>query len=197
MKKSVTLTISIIVIVVMILCMRGCNAYNEMVALQEEATTAAANMQSVYQRRADLIPNLVQTVRGYAKHEEGTLKEIIEARSKATQITLDINDLTLEKIKDYQTAQGELSSALGKLIAIQEAYPDLKANEQFLNLQSQLEGCENRINESRNKYNITVQKYNTYIRQFPQNIFAGMFGFCKMAKFEAITDAEKVPEIKF
>lgn len=197
MKKSVTLTIGIIVVIVIVLCMGGCNAYNGMVAMQEEATTAAANMQSVYQRRADLIPNLVETVKGYAKHEEGTLKEVVEARSKATQITLDTSNLTSEKIKEFQAAQGELSSALGKLIAIREAYPDLKANEQFLNLQAQLEGCENRINEARNKYNTAVQRYNTSIRQFPKNIFAGVFGFDKMAKFEAAANADKAPEIKF
>jgi len=196
MKKASSLILGIIVIVI-ILCMAGCSAYNGMVSSQEEATTAAANVQSAYQRRADLIPNLVETVKGYAKHEEGTLTEVVNARSKATQITLDTENLTPEKLQEFQAAQGDLTTALGKLIAIQEAYPDLKANEQFMSLQTQLEGCENRINEARNRYNTVVQKYNTEIRSFPKNIFAGLFGFDKMTKFEAAAGADKAPEVKF
>jgi LemA protein len=168
-----------------------------MVGVQEQATTALANVQSTYQRRADLIPNLVETVKGYAAHEKQTLEDVVAARSKATSITLDPANMTPEKLKEFQQAQGELGSALGRLIAIQENYPDLKANENFKDLQVQLEGTENRINEARNKYNQAVQTYNVEIRSFPKNIFAGLFGFDKMNKFEAEAGAEKAPQVKF
>ena len=173
------------------------SAYNSMVDVQEKATTELANVQSAYQRRADLIPNLVETVKGYAKHEQETLENVVNARSKATQITLDAETLTPEKLKEFQEAQGELGSALGKLIAIQENYPDLKANENFQQLQVQLEGTENRINEARNKFNAAVQDYNLVIRSFPKNILAGFFNFDKMTKFEADAAAQKAPEVKF
>ena len=173
------------------------SAYNGMVSEQEKATTALANIQSTYQRRADLIPNLVETVKGYAAHEKQTLEDVVAARSKATSITLDPSNMTPEKLKEFQQAQGELGSALGRLIAIQENYPDLKANENFRDLQVQLEGTENRINEARNSYNAAVQKYNIVIRSFPKNLFAGMFGFDKMDKFEAEAGAEKTPQVKF
>ena len=172
-------------------------AYNGMVGVQEEATTALANVQSAYQRRADLIPNLVETVKGYAAHEQGTFEAVVNARAKATQITLDPTNLTPEKLQEFQKAQGELGSALGRLIAVQENYPDLKANENFKDLQVQLEGTENRINEARNKFNAVVQNYNVVIRSFPKNILAGMFGFDKMTKFEADADAQKAPQVKF
>ena len=169
MKKSLTIIGGIIIICLIVFSsFKSC--YNEMVAEQEKATTAWSNVQSAYQRRADLIPNLVETVKGYAKHEEGTLTEVINARSKATQVTL---------------------------LAIQEAYPDLKANENFKDLQVQLEGTENRINEARNKFNTAVQEYNTLVRSFPKNIVAGLFGFDKMTKFEAEAGAQKAPEVKF
>ena len=173
------------------------SAYNSMVDVQEKATTELANVQSAYQRRADLIPNLVETVKGYAKHEQETLENVVNARSKATQITLDAETLTPEKLKEFQEAQGELGSALGRLIAVSESYPDLKANENFLNLQTQLEGTENRINEARNKFNAAVQNYNLVIRSFPKNILAGFFNFDKMTKFEADAAAQKAPEVKF
>ena len=173
------------------------SAYNSMVDVQEKATTELANVQSAYQRRADLIPNLVETVKGYAKHEQETLENVVNARSKATQITLDAETLTPEKLKEFQEAQGELGSALGKLIAIQENYPDLKANENFQQLQVHLEGTENRINEARNKFNAAVQDYNLVIRSFPKNILAGFFNFDKMNKFEADAAAQKAPEVKF
>ena len=168
-----------------------------MVQEQEKATTALANVQSAYQRRADLIPNLVETVKGYASHEKGTLEGVVAARAKATQITLDPENLTPEKLKEFQQAQGELGSALGKLIAIQENYPDLKANENFRDLQAQLEGTENRINEARNKFNEVVQKYNITIRKFPKSLLAGIFGFNTMDKFEAEAGAENAPKVKF
>ena len=173
------------------------SSYNSMVGEQEKATTALANLQSTYQRRADLIPNLVETVKGYAAHEKQTLEDVVAARSKATQVTLDPANMTPEKLKEFQQAQGELGTALGRLIAIQENYPDLKANENFRDLQVQLEGTENRINEARNSYNKTIQEYNTSIRKFPRNIFAGMFGFSTMDKFEAEAGAEKAPQVKF
>ena len=168
-----------------------------MVSNQEAATKAWANVQSAYQRRADLIPNLVETVKGYAKHEQETFENVVEARAKATQITVDPTNLTPEKLQEFQAAQGELTSALGRLIAVGEAYPDLKANENFKDLQVQLEGTENRINEARNSFNDAVQTYNTGIRSFPNNIFAGLFGFSRMDKFEADAAAQKAPEVKF
>jgi len=173
------------------------SAYNTMVGEQEKATTALANVQSTYQRRADLIPNLVETVKGYAAHEKQTLEDVVAARSKATSINLDPSAMTPEKLKEFQQAQGELGAALGRLIAIQENYPDLKANENFRDLQVQLEGTENRINEARNTYNAAVQQYNVIIRSFPKNLLAGMFGFDKMTKFEAEAGAEKAPQVKF
>jgi LemA protein len=186
-----------IIVAVVIIGAWAASAYNSMVGEQEKATTALANVQSAYQRRADLIPNLVETVKGYAAHEQGTFEAVVNARAKATQITLDPTNLTPEKLKEYQQAQGELGSALGRLIAVQENYPDLKANENFKDLQVQLEGTENRINEARNKYNAVVQDYNVVIRSFPKNIFAGLFGFNKMDKFEADADAQKAPKVQF
>ena len=193
MKKS---TIGIIAAVI-IIGGWAMSAYNSMVQEQEKATTAFANVQSAYQRRADLIPNLVEVVKGYATHEKETLEGVVAARSKATQITVDPENLTPEKLKEYQKAQGELGSALGKLIAIQENYPDLKANENFRDLQNQLEGTENRINEARNKFNEVVQNYNITIRKFPKSLLAGIFGFSTMSKFEAEAGAENAPKVKF
>ena len=189
-------TIGIIAAVV-IIAMWAASAYNSMVGEQEKATTALANVQSAYQRRADLIPNLVEVVKGYAEHEKGTFEAVVNARAKATQITLDPTNLTPEKLQEYQQAQGELGAALGRLIAVQENYPDLKANENFKDLQVQLEGTENRINEARNTFNKVVQDYNVVIRSFPKNILAGLFGFDKMTKFEAEAGAEKAPKVQF
>ena len=194
MKKSLLLAI---IAAFVIIGGWAASAYNSMVGVQEEATTALANVQSAYQRRADLIPNLVETVKGYASHEKETLEGVVNARAKATQITLDPENMTPEKLKEFQEAQGELGSALGKLIAIQENYPDLKANENFQQLQVQLEGTDNRINEARNKFNAAVQNYNLVIRSFPKNILAGLFGFDKMTKFEADAAAQKAPEVSF
>lgn len=170
---------------------------NGLVSADESVSTAWSNVETQYQRRADLIPNLVSTVKGYAKHEENTFKEVVEARAKATQITVDPSNLTPEKLKEYQAAQGELTSALGKLIAVQENYPELKANENFIELQAQLEGTENRINESRRNYNEAVQTYNLKVRSFPSSIVAGMAGFTTKTKFEAEAGAEKAPKVSF
>ncbi len=194
MKNKKTL---IIVGVLVVLAMLGMSSYNGMVDKQELATKAAADVQATYQRRADLIPSLVETVKGYAKHEEQTLKEVVEARGKATQMQIDLSSATPEQIKQYQAAQGELGAALGRLIAIQEQYPDLKASEQFKGLQVQLEGTENRINEARQKFNEAVTNYNQTVRRFPGNIMASIFGFDKMEKFEADGSAQKAPEVKF
>ena len=195
MKLSKSL---IAIIVAAIVCgLWATSVYNSMVGEQEAATTALANVQSAYQRRADLIPNLVETVKGYAAHEKQTLEDVVAARTKATQITLDAENMTPEKLKEFQQAQGELGSALGRLIAIQESYPDLKANENFKELQVQLEGTENRINEARNSFNTAVQNYNVSIRRFPRNVLAGVFGFQQMNKFEAEAGAEKAPQVKF
>ena len=189
-------TIGIIAAVVVVV-MWAASAYNSMVGEQEKATTAFANVQSAYQRRADLIPNLVEVVKGYASHEKETFEAVVNARAKATQVTIDPSNMTPEKMKEFQQAQGELGSALGRLLAVQENYPELKANENFRDLQVQLEGTENRINEARNKFNEVVQQYNVVIRKFPKNIRAGMFGFSTMTKFEAEAGAEKAPQVKF
>ncbi len=193
MKKTSVIIIAIIVVA----ALWAMGAYNGMVALQEDATNAAANVQSAYQRRADLIPNLVEVVKGYAQHEENTFKEVVEARAKATQMTIDPSNCTPEQLQAFQKAQGELGAALGKLIAVSENYPELKANENFMDLQKQLEGTENRINEARNKFNDTVTVYNREIRTFPKNLFAGIFGFRTMEKFAADEAAQKAPTIKF
>ena len=190
-------TLIAVIAVVVVIGAWAASAYNSMVSEQEKATTALANVQSAYQRRADLIPNLVETVKGYAAHEKQTLEDVVAARSKATSITLDPENMTPEKLKEFQQAQGELGSALGRLIAIQENYPDLKANENFRDLQVQLEGTENRINEARNKFNGVVQQYNIVIRKFPKNLLADIFGFNTMDKFEAEAGAEKAPQVKF
>ena len=193
MKKS-TMIILAAVAALVLWCI---GAYNGLVGVQEEATQAAADVQSAYQRRADLIGNLVETVKGYAKHEETTLKEVIEARSKATSIKIDPSDCTPEQLQEYQKAQGELGAALGRLIAVSESYPDLKANENFLNLQTQLEGTENRINEARNKFNDKATVYNKEVRAFPNVLFAGFLGFRQMEKFAADAEAQKAPKVQF
>ena len=173
------------------------STYNGFVQQQEGVEAAWAQVENVYQRRADLIPNLVATVKGYAKHEQETLDKVVSARAKATQITVDPTNLTAESLKKYQEAQGELGSALGKLLAITENYPDLKANENFLQLQAQLEGTENRITVERKTFNEVAQSYNSAIRQFPGNILAGIFGFERKPYFEAESGAEKAPKVEF
>lgn len=168
-----------------------------MVSQQEGVDQAWANVQSAYQRRADLIPNLVNTVKGYADFEQKTLTKVIEARSKATQTTIDPTNLTPDKLEQFQQAQGQLSGALSRLLVTVERYPDLKANQNFLDLQAQLEGTENRINVERNKFNIAAKEYNTSIRQFPRVIYAGWFGFDKKPYFEASPGSDQAPEVQF
>lgn len=196
MKKGLIVLI-VVVVVVLGLFLWVKNTYNSMVKMDEGVNGAWSQVENVYQRRADLIPNLVATVKGYATHEQETLEGVVNARSKATQMTVDANNLTPEALEKYQKAQGELGSALGKLLAITENYPDLKANQNFLELQSQLEGTENRIAVERQKFNETAKVYNTTIRQFPRNIFAGIFDFEKKPYFESADGAEVAPKVEF
>ncbi len=174
----------------------GCG-YNTMVSKDEAVSSAWAQVENVYQRRADLIPNLVETVKGYAQHEQETFTRVIEARSKATSMQVDPANLTPETIQQFQEAQQGLSSALSRLLVVVEQYPDLKANQNFLDLQAQLEGTENRITVERMKFNEITQDFNAYIRRFPALITAAIFGFRKKAYFEAQPGAETAPQVKF
>ena len=173
------------------------NVYNKLVSADEYAQSMWSQVENVYQRRADLIPNLVATVKGYATHESETLESVVAARAKATQVTVDPSNLTSEAVAEFNEAQGELSTALGRLLLIQENYPELKANENFRDLQAQLEGTENRIATERMKFNQAVKDYNTSIRKFPDNIIASVFGFEKKGYFEAQAGAETAPKVEF
>ena len=196
MKKGI-ITLIVVAVVAIGLFSWVKSAYNGMVKGDEGVQAAWSQVENVYQRRADLIPNLVATVKGYAEDESDTLESVVAARSLATQMTLDAENLTPEALEKYQKAQGELSNALGRLLMIQENYPDLKANQNFLDLQSQLEGTENRIAVERQKFNEAARAYNTLIRQFPKNIIAGMFGFEKKPYFEADETAKTAPKVEF
>ena len=193
MKKATIIILAVVAIV----AIWGITGYNGMVKAEEAVSTAWSNVENQYQRRADLIPNLVNTVKGYAAHEKETLDAVISARTRATQVTVDADNLTPEKLQEFQKAQGEVGSALGRLLAITEAYPELKANQNFLELQAQLEGTENRISVERRNFNDAAKSYNTSIRTFPRNLLAGMFGFEKRPYFEAQEGAEKAPEVQF
>lgn len=195
--KTGTITLIVIIAAILLLGGCGCSGYNSMVSLDENVKTKWANVQSDYQRRADLIPNLVNTVKGAANFEQETLTRVIEARAKATQTTIDPANLTTENIERFQQAQGQLSSALSRLLVTVERYPELKANQNFLNLQTQLEGTENRIKVSRNDFNASVQQYNQVVRKFPNNIFAGMFGFHVRQPFQADPGAQNAPTVDF
>lgn len=196
MKKSY-----IILIVVAVILISGFvwvkNTYNGLVKADEGVSAAWAQVENVYQRRADLIPNLVATVKGYAAHESSTLEGVVEARSKATQVTVSSEDLSPEALAKFNAAQGDLSNALGRLLMLTENYPDLKASQNFSELQAQLEGTENRITTERMKFNETAKAYNTLIRKFPDNIVASMFGFEKKGYFEAAEGSEKAPVVEF
>ena len=193
MKKSIIIIIAVVAVIVI----WAVSMYNGLVTMDESVNSQWANVETQYQRRADLIPNVVNTVKGYASHEKETLEGVVEARSKATQMQVNANDLTPEKLAEYQKAQGAVTSALGKLLAITENYPDLKANQNFLELQAQLEGTENRINVARTNFNNAAQAYNTAIRRFPKSLFASMFGFDKHAYFEAAEGTETAPTVSF
>ncbi|WP_046246026.1 LemA family protein [Hymenobacter terrenus] len=171
--------------------------YNGMVQRDQAVKSQWANVQSAYQRRADLIPNLVNTVKGNAKFEQGTLTSVIEARAKASSVQLNAEQLTPENIQKFQAAQSQLSQGLGRLLAVSESYPELKASDAFQALQAQIEGTENRINVERNKFNTITNDYNTFTRSFPNNLFAGMFGFQPKPYFEADPAASKAPTVQF
>ena len=195
MKKNKGLIITIVVIA--LVAIWGISSYNGLVSMDENVSNQWANVETQYQRRSALIPNLVNTVKGYAKHESETLESVMAARSQATQVKIDPSNCTPQQLAAYQKAQGDVTTALGKLLAITENYPDLKANQNFLELQSQLEGTENRINVARKDFNDTAKKYNTSLRRFPRNIIASMFGFEKRNYFEAEAGAEKAPKVEF
>ena len=191
------IVIAVIVAVVLILFFWVKGVYNSMVRMDETVSQAWAQVENVYQRRADLIPNLVATVKGYAEHESETLEAVVNARAKATQATVDPANLSEEELANFMSAQDELGAAIGRLLVSVERYPDLKANQNFLELQAQLEGTENRITVERQKFNEAARNYNVTIRKFPDNIIANMFGFEKKGYFEASENAHEVPQVNF
>ena len=193
MKKSTIITL----VVIGLVAIWGINGYNSLVSSDKEAQTKWADVETQYQRRADLIPNLVNTVKGYAAHESETLQAVVEARAKATSVSIDPSNMSAEQIANFQRAQDGVSSALSKLLVTVEKYPDLKANENFKELQAQLEGTENRISVARRDYNDASRQYNTSLRSFPKNILASLFGFEKRAYFEAQTGTEQAPSVQF
>lgn len=195
MKRKGWIILAVVAVVVLGAYSWLKGSYNDMVSRSEAATAQLGNIENQYQRRADLIPNLVSTVKGYAAHEQNTLEQVVEARAKATQTRIDVNDAAA--MARFDQAQGELSSALSRLMAISESYPDLKANQNFLELQAQLEGTENRINVARTNFNNAAKNFNTAIRRFPKNILAGLFGFEKRAYFEAAEGSEQAPKVEF
>ena len=194
-KKWITIIVIAVIAIFIYSSVKG--TYNKMVAMDEAVVSQWAQVENVYQRRADLIPNLVNTVKGYASHEQETLTGVIEARAKATSTTIDPSNLNAASIQAFQQAQGGLSSALSKLMVVVERYPDLKANQNFLELQAQLEGTENRITVERQKFNNSAQAFNTYIKQFPKNIYANIFNFEEKAYFKAQEKANEVPKVEF
>ncbi len=196
MKKS-TITLLIVAGILIALVSWVIGTYNGLVILDEETNGKWAQVESAYQRRADLIPNLVNTVKGYAEFEQETLTGVIEARAKATGINVDANNLSPEAIANFQAAQSQLSGSLSRLLVTVERYPDLKANQNFLGLQSQLEGTENRIKIERDRFNVSVKEFNATIRKFPKTIIASSFGFEKKGYFEADTGSEQAPEVQF
>ena len=197
MKKGCLIAIAVVVVLGFALFGWVKGTYNGLVKSQEGVEAAWAQVENVYQRRADLIPNLVETVKGYAKHEKETFEAVINARANATSVKIDASNLDEAQMKKFQEAQGELSSALSRLIAVSENYPELKANEHFKQLMDQLEGTENRITYARNLFNDTAKEYNTYIRKFPSNIIAGMFGFERKPYFQSEEGADKAPKVEF
>jgi LemA protein len=187
----------VIAVVLVLFIFRGCRDYNKLIPMREQVSRDWSNVENVYQRRADLIPNLVSTVKGYATHEEETFTKVTEARSKATSVTIDASNMSEADMKRFQAAQGEVSSALSRLLAVAEAYPDLKANQNFLELQAQLEGTENRITVARRNFNETATTYNTAIRKIPTVFYAGMLGFKARPYFEAEAGSNVAPKVQF
>lgn len=200
MKKGCLIWVIVggfLALVVLGIVLWGTKAYNNMVTLQEGVTSQWGNVETQYQRRADLIPNFVNTVKGAADFEQETLTQVIEARAKATQVTIDPANMTAENMQQFQAAQGEVSSALARLMVVVEKYPELKATQNFRDLQVELEGTENRISVERRKFNEVARSFNTYIRRFPQNFISGMFGFTVRPYFESMEGADKAPEVQF
>lgn len=197
MSKKGWIIIGVLVLVVFMIYSSVSGAYNKMVTLDESSATAWANVETQYQRRADLIPNLVNVVKGYASHEKDVFESVTKARAEATSIKIDPSNLTPEAIQNFQKLQGGVTSALSRLLAVSERYPELKANQNFLELQAQLEGTENRISVERRRFNETTKEYNTYIRSFPATIFAGMFHFERRPLFEADAGSENAPKVEF
>ncbi len=193
MKKSTIITIAVIAVV----AIWAISGYNGFVKKEENVKKAWSQVENQYQRRSDLIPNLVATVKGYAAHESETLESVIAARSAATAISVNADNLTAENIAQYQQAQGQVGAALGRLIALSESYPNLKANQNFLELQAQLEGTENRISVERKRFNEEAQAFNTSLRKFPNNIIGSLFGFEQKAYFEAVEGAAQAPVVEF
>lgn len=181
----------------LVLFVSGCNSYNGFVEMDEDVENAWSKVQSAYQRRADLIPNLVNTVKGVAEFEKSTLTEVTQARSRATSVNIDPSNLSTEKLKEFQQAQGALSQSLGRLLVVSERYPQLQANQNFRELQAQLEGTENRIKVERDRFNDVVTEYNKKVRRFPGSLFAGLFGFDQRAQFEAEASAQNAPKVEF
>ncbi|MBX2929352.1 MAG: LemA family protein [Saprospiraceae bacterium] len=194
--KSLTIGI-VLVVVALFLFMGGCNSYNTFVDKEEEVENAWSKVQSAYQRRADLIPNLVNTVKGVAQFEQKTLTDVVNARSKATSVNIDPSNISAEKLQEFQQAQSQLSQTLGRLLMITENYPELKANQSFLELQAQLEGTENRIKTERDRFNDKATEYNKSVRRFPGKLFAGIFGFSQKAQFQAEEGAQNAPKVEF
>lgn len=196
-KNKVALTIGIIVAVIVVLGLMLISPYNKLVTMQENTNVTWSQVENQYQRRLDLIPNLVNTVKGYASHERETLEGVIQARANASQMKIDPNTMTDEQLSKFNNTQQQLSQALGRLMVVVERYPELKADENFRQLQAQLEGTENRIAVARMDFNNTAKEYNTYQRKFPTNIVAGMFGFKHKPYFEAAPEATQAPKVEF
>ncbi len=195
--NSRNLTLIVIVVVILLLGGCGCNSYNSMNQLRQQTNEAWSNVENQYKRRADLIPNLVNTVKGAANFEQETLEKVIQARAKATQVTVDPTNLTPEKMREFQQAQGEVSSALGRLMVVAERYPDLKATQNFQNLQVELSGTENKIAVERSRYNEVARTYNTKVTNVPNNLFAGILGFKERPYIEATAAEKQVPNVDF
>lgn len=195
-KKSKVLPIAVVVIILAVLVAWGVGVYNKLVVKQETVEASVGNVQNVYQKRADLIPNLVASVKSYAEYEGETLTAVVEARAKATSVNLDANNLTEESMRAFQAAQEQLSGTLSRLLVSIEKYPDLKASQSYLDLHNQLESCENAIANARREFNETAREYNTFLRRFPNNIIANMSGFDRKPYFEAQEGAEQAPDVK-
>jgi len=200
MKKGCLISIIVaafLALIVIAAVLWGAKVYNNMVTMRESVTSQWGNVETQYQRRSDLIPNFVNTVKGAANFEQSTLTQVIEARAKATSVTIDPANMTAENMQQFQQAQGQVTSALSRLMVVVEQYPELRATQNFRDLQVELEGTENRISTERRKFNEVALSYNTYIKRFPQNMLSGMFGFSVKPYFEADAGAEKAPEVKF